>query len=216
MTEKNLNLIILGPPGSGKGTQAFKIAQKFNLKYISTGEYTRKLALEKSSQGELIKKYLKKGQLIPNEIIDQFVKEEVEKTPLNQGIVFDGYPRDLPQAKFLENVFTKNGRKMRVIYLDVSEEESTKRILSRGGRKSCQVCGTDYGVDYPKNKCPHCGSSLVQRIDDTPTIVKKRFREFLQKTKPVIEFFKNKEGVILINGEQSIEKVFKDIIKRIR
>ncbi len=212
--KKKLNIVLLGPPGAGKGTQAQILIEKFKLKLISTGDFSRKVAQEKSPRGKLARESLASGKLVPNKIIDDYVEEEMKKVPLKKEVIFDGFPRDLPQAKFLENLMKKLKREFQVLYIELTPKEAIRRLSSR---KICSKCNLVFKLEdlNNKNQCPKCKSELTKRFDDNSEIVRKRFKEYLSRTKPVINFFKTRSQLIKINGEQSISCVAKDILIKI-
>lgn len=209
-----INILLLGPPGSGKGTQAEKLVKKFNLVYFSTGNYSRKLAQGKTKKGKLIAKILKRGKLIPSEIIDEFVLKSISSLSKDQGFIFDGYPRDLLQVKFLEKILEKKVIKnLKVIYLDLLPSEVLARLSLR---LFCENCGASYiEKEISSVICQHCGGGLVRRADDTPSVIRKRLKEYLIKTKPVLDYFKKRGVLKIVNGNQPIEEVFREILRKI-
>lgn len=199
-----MNLIIIGAPASGKGTQAEKLSKEYNLKHISTGELLRE-ALE--IKDELIKKYEKdilSGKLVPDKLVINILKKNLPKT----NFIIDGSPRTIEQAKEIEKI-TKIDK---VIFLDLEDRESIRRI---SGRRICPKCKRTYHIETnppkQKNICDFCNAKLIQREDDKEEVVKERLKLFHKNTEPILDYYKKQNKLIIINGNQSIEKVYKDI-----
>ncbi len=199
-------LLILGPPGSGKGSQIEKIARKFNLKLIpSPGDLFRKIGNSE------VRKYIASGRLVPDELVAKLIFEEIGDT---ENFILEGYPRNISQAETLKNFLTKRNKKLdKVIYLKVSEEEIINRITNR---RICSRCGRNYNLitNPPKEegKC-ECGGELIQREDDREEVIRTRFNIFRKQTEVLLDYYKQK--LIVIDGEQLIQKVFEDICKEL-
>ena len=210
-----MNLVLLGPPGSGKGTQAERIAEEFNLKVFSTGNILRQLAKEETPLGRKIKEILRRGELVPEEIMAEILADFLAKEK-REGILFDGYPRNLEQAKILTSCLEKLGGVSLAIYLKVRSGVVVQRL---GSRRICPNCGAVYNLETkpPKreNVCDSCGSRLVQREDEKPAAIRKRLAVFERETLPVLEFFKKEGNLVTIDGEGSIEEVYEEIKKKI-
>ena len=200
-------ILIIGPPASGKGTQIEKIAEKFKLKHIpSPGDLFRKIGDEE------VKKYLSTGRLVPDELVAKLVFKEIDDA---ENFILDSYPRNLNQAKTLDNFLAKRNKKLDyVIYLKVSEKEIIKRITNR---RVCVKCGKIYNLatNPPKEdeKC-ECGGKLIQREDDKEEVVRARMDVFRKYTEPLLEYYKDK--LIVIDGEQPVDKVFEDICEKLQ
>ncbi len=213
-----MNIIILGPQGSGKGTQAELLAKKFKLEHIDMGRYLREAASLKTSLGREINEIINiKKELVSDRILKKVVEIKLKELPREQGIVFDGVPRNKNQLVYVEEVITEVGRKINlVIALDLSEVESIERIAAR---RVCSQCKKVYilGKDQEAKSgiCSQCGGLVVQRVDDTPEGVKKRLRIFKEETLPIINYYQKQDKLIKIDGDQSIEKVFQSIVKKI-
>jgi adenylate kinase len=208
-----MKLILIGPPGSGKGTIAKKLVKDFQLTHISPGEMLREEVLKKTSLGEEIDKYVSKGRLVPDHLVSDMVKLKIRNHP---KFILDGFPRTLEQAKILED-FTKIAL---VLFLDVPKKVSVERI---SGRRVCSQCETPYHIKYvpPKKPgwCDKCGGKLIQRSDEKPTVVKERFTIYQQKSLPLIDFYKKKKLLKKIDGSGTPEKVYemvKEIIKNFK
>lgn len=208
-----MNIIIFGPQGSGKGTQAKLISEKLGLFYFESGEFLRNLAESNPRIDEIINK---KGELLPDEEIFSYATEYLEKNdPDGKNIIFDGYPRSVKQYELLTKwLETKDSRVDKAILLNISEEVSVKRLSAR---RICTKCGNVYNLITnlpPKGVC-ECGGELVQREDDKPEAIKKRLDLYKKNTKPLIEIFKKDGLLVEINGERPINTIFEDIIGNI-
>jgi adenylate kinase len=205
-------ILILGSPGSGKGTQAKFISEKFNYQHLSSGDILRKTASEDNEYGIKISSIIKSGQLVPDELINEmFLKYFINLA--SQKIISDGYPRKLSQAIFLEqNNFLFDV----VIYLNVSLTDVIDRI---SGRLTAKISGETYHVKYKPPKlegfCDVSGEKLFVREDDRPETVKKRYALYLKETQPLIDYYNKKSLVIEIDAEKSIAEVQEEIIKRV-
>ncbi len=201
-------LLILGAPGSGKGTQAKFIADQYGYKHISSGDILRKTASEDTEIGRQIAAIIKAGELVPDELINQMFLNSFKQLE-GKKIICDGYPRKLSQAEFLaENNFVFDA----VIYLNVSLEEVTDRI---SGRLTAKISGETYHIKHRPPKvegvCDVSGEKLIIREDDKPETVKKRYSVYLKETEPLLEFYGSKGVVIEVDSEKSIDVVWKDI-----
>lgn len=185
-------VILLGPPGSGKGTQATQITKELAIPHISTGDILRENIRKDTPLGREAKKYMDAGKLGPDELVLNMVKERIAQPDCARGYLLDGVPRTLAQAEFLETILNPNA-KLVVISLDVSDEAIIKRMA---GRLTCKQCGAVYNKFFspPKQEgvCDKCGGELYQRVDDKEDVVKERLRVYHSQTKPVIQFYERK------------------------
>jgi adenylate kinase len=216
--EFNMNILILGPQGSGKGTQAKLLADYFNLVHIDIGLSLRQVAEEDTELGkELYRIMYEEKALVSDAEIMKVLEEKLKNIPSNQGMVLDGAPRRLGQIELVENVLKKFEREIdNVILLGVSEEESIYRITRRFNCLGCHetfFLGED--INDPEKGCPICGGKVVQRKDDTEEGIKKRLSIFNEETYPVVGYFKDKGVLKEINGMKSKKEVFNDIISKI-
>ncbi len=211
-----MNIIILGPQGSGKGTQAELLAKKFNLDHFDAGRALRQVTMLDTPLGKEIHEIITvRKELVPSRILEEVLRVRLADLPREQGIVFDGVPRNVEQAEYFMEILREFGRKIdRVIFVEISKEESIKRI---GKRFACEKCKEPMILkkDQPA-VCPKCGGKLKQRADDTKEGIEKRLKIYAEETMPVIEFFEKKNLVSRINGEQAVEKVFEEIIKKLQ
>lgn len=210
-----LRLILLGPPGAGKGTQAVNIVKKYNIPHISTGDMFRKNIKEGTDLGIKAKEYMDKGLLVPDDLVVAIVKDRLTENDCKEGFLLDGFPRTVNQADTLDvELKSLNYELDNVININVSKEELIERAV---GRRVCKDCGATYHIKFnpPKveNVCDVCGGELIQRKDDTVETVTKRIEVYLEQTEPLIDYYEKKGILINIDGKQDIVKVFEDIVK---
>lgn len=207
----------MGLPGAGKGTQAEKINEKFNIPHISTGDMFRLAIKEGTELGKKAKGYLDEGALVPDEVTNGIVEERLSKEDCKDGFLLDGFPRTIPQAKALQKITTKLNQKLDyVIHVEVPEEKLLERLT---GRRVCPTCGTTYHVVYnpPKEEaiCDKDGSKLIQREDDSIETVQKRLAVNVEQTKPLLDFYEEQGILVTVNGDQAIDGVFEEIQTKI-
>ncbi|KRM60168.1 hypothetical protein C5L31_001399 [Secundilactobacillus malefermentans] len=209
-----LNLVLMGLPGAGKGTQAQKIVDDFNIVHISTGDIFRSAMKNKTTMGLKAQAFIDKGELVPDEVTDGIVKERLSKDDVNDGYMLDGYPRNLEQADALESISSELKRDVNaVINIHVDPEVLVKRL---SGRFICKTCGATYHKIYhlPKveGTCDVCGGhDFYQRDDDKPETVKNRMNVNVKMNTPLVDFYEEKGLLYTVNGEQYIDKVYKEI-----
>lgn len=203
-----MKLVVLGPPGAGKGTQAAKLSGELSLPRIATGDMLR---LEVSSGTELGKEaegYMRRGLLVPDEIIIEMVRERVSHDDCKGGFILDGFPRNMAQAKTLEAL----GPMDLVIYLDAGEEEVVERLV---GRRACRECQAVYHLRFspPKadGRCDLCGGRLHQREDDREGVVRERFRTYRERTQPLVQYYQAKSILEKVEGLGTIEEISRSI-----
>jgi adenylate kinase len=204
-----LNLILFGPPGAGKGTQAERLRDDFRLPFISTGEMLRENVKEGTELGKQAKQYMDAGELVPDELIVAMAAERLQEEDARDGFILDGFPRTIEQAKALDRQLSELGRRVTAaILIDVPDDEVIRRL---SGRRVCVKAGHNYHVvfDPPKHDevCDQDGSRLVQRDDDKPEVISNRLRVYHEQTEPVIEYY-DKQGVMRrIDGTRSPAEV---------
>jgi len=212
----NFNIVVFGPQGSGKGTQAARLAEQFKFAHIETGKVFRKISRQSTTLGRRINFIMnQKGRLIPTSFVNKILKNELRKVNRNKGIVFDGYPRNLIQARALDKILKSLSRQLtHVFYLPISRQSTIKRLAKR---RTCRKCGRIFikGVDLKASArhCPACHGAIYQREDDKPAAIARRLSVYQKQTKPVINYYKKKGILIKVNGEPPIGQVAKAIMK---
>ncbi|MGG1290027.1 adenylate kinase [Bacillus smithii] len=208
-----MNLVLMGLPGAGKGTQAEKIVEKYEIPHISTGDMFRAAMKEGTELGLKAKSYMDKGELVPDEVTIGIVRERLSKDDCKKGFLLDGFPRTVAQAEALESIMSDLGKKIDyVINIDVDKDLLLERLT---GRRICKSCGSTYHLVFnpPKvaGKCDRCGGELYQRADDNAETVQNRLDVNLKQAKPLLDFYSEKGYLKNIDGTQEINKVFEDI-----
>lgn len=200
-----MNLILLGAPGSGKGTQAVGMAEKFGIPHISTGDIFRANIKAQTPIGIKAKEYIDNGQLVPDEVVVEIVRLRIQEPDCSKGYILDGFPRTVPQAEALQK-FTKIDK---VINIDIDLNKLTDRLT---GRRVCAACGASYHITSYKDKtCTKCRGDVIQRDDDKAETVSKRLQVYTAQTRPLIEFYSKAKLLLTVNGDQAIDAVGKDI-----
>ena len=210
-----MKIIMLGAPGAGKGTQAKKIAAKYNIPHISTGDIFRANIKNGTELGKKAKTYMDQGLLVPDELVVDLVVDRVGQEDAKNGYVLDGFPRTIPQAEALDKALAGLGEKVDyAIDVDVPDENIVRRM---GGRRACIGCGATYHVEFNAPKvedvCDTCGGELVLRDDDKPETVQKRLSVYHAQTQPLIDYYKKANVLVEVDGTQDINVVFQDIVK---
>jgi len=206
---KKLNLIFLGPPGAGKGTVAKDVVERFGVPHISTGDMLRDAVSAGSELGNKVKSVMESGQLVSDELLFDLVKDRLSQADCDNGFILDGYPRNVNQAEALDMILDELHLDLSgVVFLDVSEEEVVKRISNR---RVCPKCSRVYNLISlkPKNDtlCDDDETLLIQREDDKPETVRKRYKIYSDKTAPLIELYKNRNQIITIDASGTVDKV---------
>lgn len=208
-----MRLILLGPPGAGKGTQAKNIVKAFNIPHISTGDIFRKNIAEKTHIGLKAKEYIDNGQLVPDDITIEICLERLNQQDCMNGFLLDGFPRTVRQADALEEFLKSRGLKLDAAINIIVPTDVLKRRLS--GRRVCLNCGASFNVETNPPKvegiCDYCSSKLIQRYDDSIETVNERLEVYRRQTEPIIDYYAKKGLLQNINGCQDIAKVFEDI-----
>lgn len=208
-----MNIVLMGLPGAGKGTQADKIVEKYDIPHISTGDMFRAAIKGGTELGLEAKSFMDKGALVPDEVTIGIVRERLSAADCEEGFLLDGFPRTVPQAEALESLLADLGKRIEhVVNIQVEQDELVKRLT---GRRICKVCGTAYHLVFnPPQKdgvCDKDGGELYQREDDNPETVTNRLEVNIKQTQPLLDFYENKGVLKNINGQQDIQKVFADI-----
>ena len=204
-----MKVILIGPPGSGKGTQAKKLAGKYDIPHISTGDILRDHIKRDTELGKLAKGYIDDGKLVPDNVIMDLIDDRLKQDDCKSGYLFDGFPRTIPQAEGFDKIDSID----KVILLTTPDDKIVDRMK---GRRMCK-CGTTYHIvnNPPKedNKCDDCGSNLYIRDDDKEETVLKRLEDYHKQTEPLIEFYKDQSKLIEVDGFRSIDVIFEDVCK---
>ncbi|HLV09941.1 MAG TPA: adenylate kinase [Halanaerobiales bacterium] len=209
-----MNLILIGLPGAGKGTQAKKISQEYNIPHISTGDIFRKLIEQKTPLGRKAEKYINKGELVPDEDTIKLIKEQFNEKDILQGFILDGFPRTMPQVRALQEILNNCNQELDLVFnIDVDLEELVKRI---SGRRVCNACGDTYHLVYnPPQKdgiCDKCGNKLIQRKDDRKKTVRVRIEKHAAQLRDIKEYY-NSRGILKTVSAEGIKELFNKIKK---
>ncbi|MBI3398779.1 MAG: adenylate kinase [Deltaproteobacteria bacterium] len=208
-----MNLILLGPPGAGKGSQGKSLAEKYSIPQISTGDILRVAVRDKTTLGVKAKSYMDRGTLVPDELVVEIVAERLKRDDCKAGFILDGFPRNISQAKAVERILKKIGKKIdHIINIEVSRKEIVKRL---SGRRVCRNCGEGYHIIFnpplDDKKCDRCRGELYQRDDDKEDTIEARLKVYEEQTAPLIDFYKKKDSLVSIEGIGG----FKDITEKI-
>ncbi len=208
-----MNIILLGPPGAGKGTQAGKIIEKYKIPQISTGDILRAAVREGTELGKEAQKYMNEGKLVPDSVVIGIIRDRLKEDDCKNGYLLDGFPRTIAQAEELDNILSEMNSSLDcVISIEVLDEEIIQRIT---GRRMCKECGAVYHIKYsPPSKdgiCDKCGGNLYQRDDDKEETVRERLEVYKKQTEPLKEYY-NKKGILKeVEGTGSIDSIFASI-----
>ena len=210
-----MRIIMLGAPGAGKGTQAKKIASKYSIPHISTGDIFRANIKNGTELGNKAKTYMDQGLLVPDELVVDLVVDRVNQNDCENGYVLDGFPRTIPQAEALDKALTEMGQSIDyAINVEVPDENIVQRM---SGRRACVSCGATYHIVYAPTKkeniCDTCEGELILRDDDKPETVQKRLNVYHEQTQPLIDYYTEKNKLVEVDGTIDIEKVFDAIVK---
>lgn len=210
-----MKIIMLGAPGAGKGTQAKRIAEKYAIPHISTGDIFRANIKNGTELGNKAKVFMDQGLLVPDELVVDLVVDRVKNEDCINGYVLDGFPRTIPQATALDAALEAIGEKMDyAVNVEVPDENIIQRM---SGRRACLSCGATYHLEYIPTKvegiCDVCGAELVLREDDKPETVKKRLDVYHEQTQPLIEYYTEKGILVEVDGTKIMDDVFSDIMK---
>lgn len=210
-----MRLLIMGPPGAGKGTHAKLLCKEYNIVHISTGDMFRNAIKLGTAEGMIAKQFIDKGNLVPDDIVIGIVREKIQENECNNGFLLDGFPRNIEQAKSLDIILDECGVKIDVVLnLQVSDDILIKRI---SGRRVCSKCGETYHVvNHPpkvEGICDVCGGNLVQRKDDTEETIKTRLKIYNKQTKPLLKYYEKQNLLKNLNGVEDINLLFNNIKK---
>ncbi len=212
-----LNLILLGPPGAGKGSQSKSLAEKYRIPQVSTGDILRAAIRDKTDLGTRAKSYMDKGVLVPDNLVVEIVAERLKKGDCKSGFILDGFPRNIVQAEAVEKMMSMLGRKIdRVINIEVLNKEIIKRL---SGRRVCRDCGECYHIIFNpsvnEKRCERCGGELYQREDDKEDTIEARLKVYEEQTAPLVDFYMNKGILVSVNGMGGFGEVTEKVVNAI-
>jgi len=210
-----MNLILLGPPGAGKGTQAQMIVERYHIPQISTGDILRAAVKEGTALGKQAKAFMAKGELVPDEVVIGIIDQRLREPDCKTGFILDGFPRTTPQAEALQAILTKIGKSVdHVVNIEVDSEELIKRLT---GRRTCKNCGGMFHILFhPPQKegvCDRCGGTLYQREDDREETIRTRLKEYQKQTAPLIQYYQDKQLLRSIRGVGGQNQIFEQVIR---
>ena len=209
-----MKLILLGPPGAGKGTQAARLAEALKIPRVSSGDLFRDHQQRDTELGRLARSYMERGVLVPDEVTIKMVMEWIDSMKQSEGFLLDGFPRNLAQAEALDESVADGDGIDKVIYISVSEAELVSRL---SGRMICRTCQTPYHIKFSAPQkagvCDRCGGELYQRDDDKPEAVKQRIQVYADETEPLVEYYRRAGKLTEVDGEGSIDEVGKTLVE---
>lgn len=209
-----MNMVFIGPPGSGKGTQASRLSKQLGLAHLSTGDILREAVRNETELGVKAKSYMSAGELVPDELIIEMIREIVSTQKMQGGFILDGFPRTVPQAESLRRMLDEIGVKLdKVVLLDVDDDEIVRRL---SGRWFCPECNTGY--NYPmhmpkvKGRCDSDNAELQRRPDDEEAVVKNRLAVYKEQTEPIVDYYRNSSLLTEIDGRNGPDEVYSDLV----
>ena len=213
-----MRLILVGPPGAGKGTQAKRVIEEFDIPHISTGDIFRKNIKEKTELGQKVEGLLAEGKLVPDELTIEIVWDRLDQEDCKNGFLLDGFPRTIPQAEALDEGLAKRGLKLdRVLNIDVDKDSLVKRL---SGRRVCPNCGASYHIDNNPPKvegiCDVCQTPVIQREDDKEETVLDRIKVYDSQTKPLVDFYNKQDLVFTVDGTLPIDEITNKLVTELK
>lgn len=213
MVSRSVDVVLLGPPGGGKGTQAKRLTAAFDLLHLSTGDLLREEVKRATPLGIEAQGYMQRGELVPDELVGKMLMGRLHSQQAGSGCVFDGYPRTLAQAALLDGLLAELGRRVDVaLYINVPDEELLARLT---GRRSCPACGAVFHVVHnpPRQEgiCDACGGALVQRADDREDVIRERLRVYHESTAPLLGFYRSRGNLAEVQGVGSPDAIFEEL-----
>ncbi|MDH4207632.1 MAG: adenylate kinase [Anaerolineae bacterium] len=213
-----MNIVMLGPPGAGKGTQAALLAERLGIPHVATGDLFREALKAETELGLTAKAYMERGELVPDEVTVGMVRERLRQPDCAQGVILDGFPRTVEQAEALEGLLAEQGRAIdAVLFIDAGEDELVRRLSSRW---TCRDCQAVYNVisnpPHGQGKCDICGGQLYQRADDVPETVRNRIVVYREQTSPLVDYYQAEGLLVTVKSEGGIERVQEKILEALR
>ena len=210
-----MRMILLGGPGAGKGTQAQKLSEKYDVQHIATGDILRQAIKDGTDMGQMAKSYMDKGQLVPDEVVIGIIEDRLAQPDTESGFVLDGFPRTTPQAQALDVLIDKLGIPIdAVININTSANVVVKRL---SGRRTCRDCQTVYHVTYSPTKkagiCDECGGALYQRDDDKEETIRERLQVYEKQTAPLLDYYQGSGKLVQVSGDDAIDDVYASICR---
>lgn len=217
MENKRLAIIMLGPPGAGKGTQARMMSEQLKFPHISTGDMLREALKNQTELGKKAQAFMESGGLVPDELVDAIVAERLAREDCRKGVILDGYPRTIPQAQALQALFDRDGTRILTLGVEVGDSVLLERLSSRW---TCPKCGKMFnaGLDPSKarGQCDECGTELVQRKDDTKEVIAERLQVYHKTTRPLIQHYKDRGSYEGVDGDRAVDEIFRSIMDKIK
>ena len=212
-----MRVVLLGPPGAGKGTQAVALAERWGVPHVSTGDAFRRAVSARTSLGAVAQGYMERGELVPDPVVNGVVAERLGESDCRAGFVLDGYPRTIAQAEALEQMLQRRGEPLdAAVNLAVDEEELVRRAM---GRRVCSRCGSNYHLEFrpprQSGRCDRCGGELVLRDDDQPQTVRQRLDVYRSQTEPLLDFYRQRHLLLEVDGVGSVEQVTEAIVRAV-
>jgi adenylate kinase len=213
-----MNVVMLGPPGAGKGTQAALLAERLGTPHVATGDLFRAALKNETELGLTAKSYMERGELVPDEVTIAMVRERLEESDCDGGVLLDGFPRTIEQAEALKALLVEQGKTVdKALFIDADEDELVRRLSSRWTCRNCQaVYNVISNPPREEGKCDMCGGGLYQRSDDVPETVRNRILVYWQQTSPLIDYYRDEGLLITIKSEGGIERVQEKILEALR
>jgi len=213
MGQQRTAIILLGPPAAGKGTQGRMLAEELAYPKISTGDMLREAVRGQSDLGKQARRYMESGGLVPDELVDEIVRSRLQREDCERGFILDGFPRTLPQARFLDGLLIGEGARIIAIGIHVGDRVLVERVVRRW---TCPDCGKIFNVGSTPNRggyrCDECGAVLIHRSDDSAEVMEERLQVYHRETRPLIEHYKEIGSYVEVDGERSIEEIYAAIL----